>query len=138
MNKNDAVITNAFVRLASKKHMLMTDALKGLLDDTVMFIFEQHMADGHPNHLEYGDTYGWALYYKGILVEMKVNRGPEISEFSVSEELTNKIKATPGYVGVIMAGMDPEEAFWLVHEEKYLETAKDMIAAEYHRFFRKV
>jgi ABC-type siderophore export system fused ATPase/permease subunit len=37
-----------------------------------------------------------------------------------------------------MAGMDPKTIFWYSHEEKYFEVAKDMIMAEFDRFFTEI
>lgn len=137
VNRNNKTITKAFNGLQHNKHNHLVAGLKGLLQDAVMFIYEQHRIDGHTNHLEYGDTYGWALYYNGQMIYKKINTGPYVSDFSVSDELESRIAASKGYVGVIMAGMNPAAFFWEKHEIPYMELTADMIAAEYLRFFQK-
>ncbi len=137
VKRNDKTIMKAFNGLQHNKHNHLIAGMKGLLQDAVMFIYEQHRVDGHMNHLEYGDTYGWALYYNGQMIDKKINSGPEVSDFSVSDELDSRIAASKGYVGVIMAGMNPEVVFKDEFEIPYMELTADMIAAEYLRFFQK-
>ena len=135
--RNEKTIMKAFSGLQHNKHNHLVAGLKSLLQDAVMFIYEQHRMDGHMNHLEYGDTYGWALYYNGQLVEKKINTGSRVSDFSVSDELESRIAESKGYVGIVMAGMDPAVFFWEKHEIPYMEETAAMIAAEYLRFFQK-
>jgi hypothetical protein len=137
-SKNEQTIRRAFSDFALYKHMRVLEGLEGLMRDAVMFIYEQHRVDGHENHLEYGDTFGWAIYYNGQLLKKKVNTGMEISDFSVSDELEARLANSKGYVGIVMAGMDPKTIFWYSHEEKYFEVAKDMIMAEFDRFFTEI
>lgn len=137
-SKNEQTIRRAFSDFAIDKHKRVLEGLEGLMRDAVMFIYEQHRVDGHENHLEYGDTFGWAIYYNGQLLKKKVNTGMEISDFSVSDELESRLANSKGYVGIVMAGMDPKTIFWYSHEEKYFEVAKDMIMAEFDRFFTEI
>lgn len=138
MDKNSKVIKDAFARLSQTKHDRMIEGLKGLLDDAVSFILEQHEVDGRRSHLETGDTYGWAVGYNGQLLDMKVTQGPNPSEsFSVEESLSEMMIQTTGYVGIIMAGMDPAHWFVVDYEREYQNLTKDMIAAEYYRFFQE-
>lgn len=138
MDKNSKVIKDAFARLSQTKHDRMIEGLKGLLDDAVSFILEQHEVDGRRSHLETGDTYGWAVGYNGQLLDMKVTQGPNPSEsFSVEESLSEMMIQTTGYVGIIMAGMDPAHWFIVDYEREYQNLTKDMIAAEYYRFFQE-
>lgn len=137
-SKNEQTIRRAFSDFALYKHKRVLEGLEGLMRDAVMFIYEQHRVDGHENHLEYGDTFGWAIYYNGQLLKKKVNTGTQISDFSVSDELEARLANSKGYVGIVMAGMDPKTIFWYSHEEKYFEVAKDMIMAEFDRFFTEI
>lgn len=137
-SKNEQTIRRAFSDFAIDKHKRVLEGLEGLMRDAVMFIYEQHRVDGHENHLEYGDTFGWAIYYNGQLLKKKVNTGTQISDFSVSDELEARLANSKGYVGIVMAGMDPKTIFWYNHEEKYFEVAKDMIMAEFDRFFTEI
>lgn len=137
-SKNEQTIRRAFSDFAIDKHKRVLEGLEGLMRDAVMFIYEQHRVDGHENHLETGDTFGWAVYYNGQLLKKKVNTGMEISDFSVSDELEARLANSKGYVGIVMAGMDPKTIFWYKHEEKYFEVAKDMIMAEFDRFFTEI
>lgn len=136
--RNERTIDKAFSGLIHNKHQHLIAGLKGLLEDAIKFIYEQHIVDGHTNHLEYGDTYGWAIYYNGVMLEKKINTGPYISDFSVSDELSSRIAASSGYVGIVMAGMNPTQFFWHKHEIPYMELTMDMIASEFYRFFEKV
>ena len=135
--RNESTIMKAFTGFQNNERQFMIAGMRGLLEDAVMYIYEQHRVDGHENHLEYGDTYGWALYDRGQLIDMRINIGPEVSEFSVTDELREKIQNYDGFVGVIMAGMDPSAFFWQKWEKPYMENAMDMIQAEYTRFFKK-
>lgn len=137
-SKNEQTIRRAFSDFAIDKHKRVLEGLEGLMRDAVMFIYEQHRVDGHENHLEYGDTFGWAIYYNGQLLKKKVNTGTQISDFSVSDELEARLANSKGYVGIVMAGMDPKTVFRYSHEEKYFEVAKNMIMAEFDRFFTEI
>lgn len=139
MKANENIIEKAFARLESDKHNRMIEGLRGLLDDAILFIFEQHEVDGRTKHKETGDTYGWAIGYNGEIIDLKItNEGVNPSDhFSVQDELNEMIGSTKGYTGIIMAGMDPAHWFVMPYEVEYQELAKDMIAAEFERFFRK-
>jgi hypothetical protein len=137
VRRNEKTITKAFNGLRHNKHNHLVAGLRSLLQDAVMFIYEQHRIDGHMNHLSYGDTYGWALYYNGQMIDKKINNGPYVSDFSVSDELASRIAESKGYVGLVMAGMNPGILFWEKHEIPYMEMTMDMIVAEYLRFFQK-
>lgn len=137
VQKNNRVVEKAISRLSRSKHNRLIEGLKGLLEDAVFFILEQHEVDGRRAHLETGDTYGWAVGHNGQLVDMKITVGPNPStSFSVEDALQGMIRHTTGYVGIIMAGMDPEKWFILDYEIAYQEITKDMIAAEFYRFFQ--
>ena len=135
--KNDKVINDAFVKMNLYKHRRAIEGLRGLLDDAVRYIFELHEIDGHEAHLDTGDTYGWAIGWNGMLIDMKITTGENPSDsFSVEDALKAMIPQTEAYTGIIMAGMSPSHWFWFKHEEKYQEEAKDMIMAEIFRFFQ--
>ena len=136
--KNDKVINDAFTKMNLFKHRRAIEGLRGLLDDAVQYIFELHDIDGHTAHLDTGDTYGWAIGWNGMLIDMKITTGDNPGDFSVEDALRAMIPETmgEGYVGIIMAGMNPERWFFFEHEERYQEAAKDMIVAEFFRFFQ--
>ena len=135
--KNDKVINDAFVKMNLYKHRRAIEGLRGLLDDAVRYIFELHEVDGHTSHLDTGDTYGWAIAWNGILIDMKITKGDNPSDdFSVLRELASMIPGTDHYTGIIMAGMSPEKMFTFEYEEQYQEEAANMIAAEFFRFFQ--
>ena len=95
-SKNEQTIRRAFSDFAIDKHKRVLEGLEGLMRDAVLFIYEQHRVDGHENHLEYGDTFGWAIYYNGQLLKKKVNTGTQISDFSVSDELEARLANSNG------------------------------------------
>ena len=137
IRKNNKTIKNAFKWLATSKHERMIEGLKGILNEAIILIFEQHEVDGHENHLETGDTYGWALGYNGQILDIEINSSGPSLDYSIQEELNVMIADTTGYTGIIMAGMSPAHWFVWKYEEQYQDMAKDMIAAEFFRFFQE-
>lgn len=141
--RNEATIDKAFKGLIHNKHQHLISGLKGLLDDSVNYALNMHKEKNLHNHLATGDSYGWAIGYNGKCLDVKVTIGKNYAEqgASVSETLSslasNHSKGQ-GYIGIVMAGMEPSSFYKLEYEEEILYNTVEMVAAELERYFTKI
>ena len=139
--KNNKTIEDAFKRLRSSKGRRINDGLISMLDDAVKYALELHEQRYLPNHLEQGDSYGWAFGYGGVLIDMKVNVGPNDADPKrVSDTLESIIKrhTTDRYVGVVMAGMEHHSYYVDEWEISILEDTMDMLAGDFEKYFHEI
>lgn len=139
--KNDKVIKDAFARFAKTKHNTAIHGLRGLLDAAVTFALELHRERGLPSHLEAGDSYGWAIGYMGNVIETKITLGTNYAEGASVEETLIGMAASQsanGYVGIVMAGMEPAHFYKVTHEEEILYSTINMAAGDFDRYFTKI
>lgn len=143
--KNNKTIEDAFKRLAATEHFGVLSGMKALLDAAVVFALKVHEERYLHNHLETGDTYGWALGYQGQCAAIKLTTWEDLPDpevMSIRETLTNMViklssKKTK-YVGVVMAGMSPASYFNVDIEDEVLETTKHMVESDFERYFTAI
>ena len=144
VKKNEQTIEAAFKRLAQTKHTAMIDGMKALLDAAVVFALQVHEERYLHNHLETGDSYGWALGYKGQCVDYKVTTWEDLptTDEGITETLTkmaiNLSSKNNKYVGIVMAGMSPAHYYNVTMEEDVLALTIDMTASDFDRYFHEV
>ena len=113
---NNSVIEAAFARLAAEEEASVRDGLRTALDKAVRFALGIHNG-WHRRHIESGDTYGWVMFHDGTAVQMAVNaRGAAIGDVTARLlRMEGRVRRT-GWVGVVMAGMNPPSFFSLDYE----------------------
>lgn len=135
---NQQVIKNAFARLKSTKDEVIRAAMYGLLEDAVQIALDAH-DEKHQSHIELGDTYGWMLVHNHRIEEIAVvatadNRG------QATKQLRAKLKDLPskGWVGVVMAGLEPANYFSVRYEMGMLDFAIQMTKQNFFQYFKKI
>lgn len=144
VKRNDRTISKAFDGLKHNERQLLIAGMKGLLDAAVVYALQLHKEKYLHNHLETGDSYGWALGYQGQCVAIKVTTWEDLPTTSVSitDTLTSlvcKLSSKKNkYVGVVMAGMEPAEYYNVLMEEFVLAETMDLVAFDFDRYFQKI
>lgn len=136
--QNDKVIKAAFARLAKSKDMSIRMGMYRLLERAVKAALEFHDED-HQSHIEMGDTYGWMLVVNGRIDKIEVNAEAE-KVGQASQMLRTYEGKVPnvGYVGVVMAGMQPANFFTINYEKRILESTIQITKYNFNQFFRKI
>ena len=135
---NQIVIKNAFARLKAEKDEVISAGMYALLEDAVKIALDAH-DDRHRSHIEIGDTYGWMLVHNHRIQEIAVtstadNRG----------EATKKLRAklrdlpTKGWVGVVMAGLEPANYFSITYEMGMLDASLQITAQNFFEYFEAI
>ena len=137
-NANKLTIKNAFARLMATKDEVVEAGMYDLLENAVHIALQAHN-EQHQNHIEIGDTYGWMLVHNHRIKEIAVvstanNKG------RATKQLRAKLKELPqkGWVGVVMAGLDPASYFSLEYEEKMLTYSKRVTQINFSQYYKKI
>lgn len=135
---NQQVIKNAFARLKLTKDEVIRAGMYGLLEDAVQIALAAH-DERHQSHIELGDTYGWMLVHNHKIEEIAVvstadNRG------RATKQLRAKLKDLPskGWVGVVMAGLEPANYFSVTYEMGMLDFAVQMTEQNFFQYFKAI
>jgi hypothetical protein len=135
---NQQIIKNAFARLSLSKDEVIRAGMYGLLEDAVQIALEAH-DEKHQSHIELGDTYGWMLVHNHKIEEIAVvstadNRG------KATRQLRAKLKDLPskGWVGVVMAGMQPANYFSVRYEIGMLDFSMQMTKQNFFQYFKAI
>lgn len=135
---NESVIERAFARLASSEEKIVRDGLRRTLDEAVRYALAIH--DGrHRRHIESGDTYGWVIIHDGVSVQLAVNaRGEAIGDVTARLlRMEGRVRRT-GWVGVVMAGMNPPSFFALDYEMDVMHDTVSMTERTFAEKFKPV
>lgn len=135
---NQQIIKNAFARLKLTKDEVIRAGMYGLLEDAVQIALAAH-DERHQSHIELGDTYGWMLVHNHRIEEVAVvstadNRG------RATKQLRAKLKDLPskGWVGVVMAGLEPANYFSVTYEMGMLDFAVQMTEQNFFQYFKAI
>lgn len=142
--KNAKTIENAFKRLASNEAFAITDGLKNLMDAAVKYALKVHEERYLYNHLETGDSYGWAVGRQGQCIAIKVTQWDDLP--STDAKITDKLRTMAEnassnknkYVGIVMAGMKPTGFYNFEIEEDVLDDTMNMIGGDFDRYFHEI
>lgn len=126
--QNKKTISNAMERLAISKHRTMIEGMKKLLAQAMDEALAEHARQDLQSHLKTGDSYGWILGYNGHKIDMEITLGHAAKGGGVNDELEKLIAGTgAGYVGIVMAGLEPAHYYKVEFEEIILENTMDMV-----------
>lgn len=135
---NSQTIRNAFARLKATKDEVIRAGMYGLLEDAVQIALDAH-DEKHQSHIELGDTYGWMLVHNHKIEEIAVvatsdNRG------KATKMLRAKLKDLPskGWIGVVMAGLEPAEYFSVIYELGMLDFSMQMTRQNFFQYFKAI
>lgn len=136
--QNEKVIKAAFARFVKSKDMTIRMGMYRLLEDAVKAALEFHDED-HQSHIEMGDTYGWMLVVNGRIDKIEVNAEAEkVGQASQMLRTYEGKVANLGYVGVVMAGMQPANFFTINYEKGILESTIHITRSNFYQYFRKI
>lgn len=136
--KNNSTIQDAFARLIKTKDEVIEAGMYDVLENAVHVALAAHN-DAHQSHIQIGDTYGWMLVHNHRIVEISVvatddNRG------NATKQLRAKLRELPktGWIGVVMAGMQPASYFSVRYELGTLEHARTVTLLNFFQFFKPI
>lgn len=137
-SRNETAIKNGFARLTEIKDRTIRRGMFEVLENAVQVALDAHN-ESHQKHIEIGDTYGWMLVHNGAVEDMAVV-STEKNEGTATEQLLAMASRVPkkGWVGVVMAGLQPASYFSIVYEAKMLEYAKQVTHFNFFQFFKKI
>ena len=135
---NNDVINKAFKRLTMTKDEAIKAAMYGILEDAVQYALEIH-DEAHPDHIVFGDTYGWMLVHDHKIHEIAVV-STDKNEGETTELLQNHLNELPakGWAGVVMAGMAKPSFFSIRYEEKILVQTVRITRQNFFEYFTKI
>lgn len=136
---NERVIKNALARLSATKDEVIRAGMYGLLEDAVQIALEAH-DERHQSHIELGDTYGWMLLHNGKIEEISVvatsdNVGKATKKL---RQLAIRKAFGKGWVGVVMAGLEPANYFSVIYEMGMLDFSLQITKQNFSQYFKKL
>lgn len=138
IKKNSQTIGNAFARLRRNEEEAIRTGMYSLLEDAVQIALELH-DEYHQSHIEIGDTYGWVLIHNGKIEDLMVVSTPQ-NEGRATEQLqdiVSKVRQT-GWVGVVMAGLEPANYFSVTYEANLLYYTTLDIKQNFFDYFQAI
>lgn len=138
IRQNSQVIGNAFARLRRNEEEIIRRGMYELLEDAVQVALDLHDPK-HQAHIEIGDTYGWVLIHNGQIEELAVVSTPQ-NEGRATEQLQDivgKVRST-GWVGVVMAGLEPANYFSVTYESNLLQYTFQEIKRDFFKYFTAI
>lgn len=135
---NNSVIEAAFARLAAAEERSVREGLRRTLEEAVRYALDIH-DERHQRHLASGDTYGWLIVHDGAAVQMEVrSAGEAIGDVTARLlRMEGRVRRT-GWVGVVMAGMNPPSFFALDYEMDVMNDTVAMTARTFAENFKPV
>lgn len=135
---NDDIIKRAFERIKAAKDEMIRAAMYGLLEDAVQIALEAH-DEKHSAHIELGDTYGWMLVHNHKIQEIAVV-ATDKNEGQATKQLHDILKSLPakGWVGVVMAGLEPADYFSVRYEVGILDYSFQLTRSNFLKYFTKI
>lgn len=138
IKKNAQTIGNAFARLRKAEVEIIRAGMYGLLEDAVQHALDAH-DEKHQSHIEIGDTYGWVLIHNGAIEDLMVVATSQ-NEGRATEQLQNivgKVRKT-GWVGVVMAGLEPASYFSVIYEMGMLDYSFQITKQNFFEYFKAI
>lgn len=138
IKKNSQTIGNAFARLRRNEENTIRNGMYGLLEDAVQIALDLHDPK-HQAHIEIGDTYGWVLIHNGNIEDLMVVSTPQ-NEGRATEQLQNIVSKVrkSGWVGVVMAGLEPANYFSVTYELNLLHYTFQDIQRNFFQYFTAI
>lgn len=135
--KNNNTISSAFARMFADKSASIENALTTILEAGVSIALDLHDTF-HQNHIENGDSYGYAIWHDGELSKVKIWSETE-SANSVRSALTSfGAPSSTGWCGIVMAGMNPAEYYKFDYEIDILNTTVSQIEQDFGKYFTRI
>ena len=136
--QNKQTIKNNFQYLRNMRDEVVRNGMYNLLEDAVQIALELH-DENHQAHIEIGDTYGWVLIHNGNIEELAVVSTPQ-NEGRATEQLRKKARwiNKKGWVGIVMAGLEPANYFSVTYESNLLYYTLQDIRQNFFQYFTAI
>lgn len=136
--ENKQAIKNNLLILRNMRDEVIRNGMYALLEDAVQIALDMHDAN-HQAHIEIGDTYGWALIHNGNIEEISVVSTPQ-NEGRATEQLRKKARwiNKRGWVGIVMAGLEPANYFSVTYESNLLYYTFLDIKQDFFKYFTAI
>lgn len=136
--ENIQAIKNNLLVLRDMREEAIRNGMYALLEDAVQIALDMHDAN-HQAHIEIGDTYGWALIHNGNIEEISVVSTPQ-NEGRATEQLKKKARwiNKRGWVGIVMAGLEPANYFSVTYESNLLYYTFLDIKQDFFKYFTAI
>lgn len=136
--ENKQAIKNNLLILRNMRDEVIRNGMYALLEDAVQIALDMHDAN-HQAHIEIGDTYGWALIHNGNIEEISVVSTPQ-NEGRATEQLRKKARwiNKKGWVGIVMAGLEPANYFSVTYESNLLYYTFLDIKQDFFKYFTAI
>lgn len=141
IESNNQAIQRAFRKALANIDKVEQDGMIRLLEWGVEECFKAHKDYGYQRHLEMGDSYGWMLLHNGVEVRRKLFAEGAEAEGNANTSLDYVKAKLPqnGWVGVVLAGMNPPTYFSVAYEFKVMRTAiRDLKSQQFSNFFKPI
>lgn len=135
---NQQIIKNAFARLKYTKDEVIRSGMYRILEDAVQYALYIH-DEKHRSHIEIGDTYGWMLVRNHRIEEIAVVATAE-NKGKATKQLRSKLAKLPskGWIGVVMAGLEPANYFSVTYELGILNKTAQMTEQVFTQYFTEI
>lgn len=134
---NINTIKSAFARIKDNKDISIENAITTILEAGVTIALDLHDTF-HQNHIENGDSYGYAVWHNGELIKTKVWSEKE-SPASVRSALTSYgSPSSIGWCGIVMAGMNPSEYYKFDYENDILNMTVSQVEQDFKKYFKRI
>jgi len=138
IDSNNRKIDDAFATAKRRMNESIRIGFTELLEAGVNYCLEAH-DPFHQRHLETGDSYGWVLLYNGSEVSRSIYAKGREAKGNASKALDAVKGSCPshGWVGVVLAGMEPVNYFAVKHEFVFMRSGiQDLKAEDFDRIFK--
>lgn len=136
--QNDAIIEKAFANAIRKSENGIINGMVAVLNRAVELCLEKHDAK-HQAHIEMGDTYGWIIFYNGVEIKRRIYGEGTKGKAQASMSLNNLMRQPEGYVGVVVASMQPAKYFATRYEFWVMRRAQEELTSEnFSQYFKAI
>ena len=166
LRQNSRTIDKAIRSFVEQDEKIIIQGMCDLLSEAVQYALSIH-DEGHQQHLQIGDTYGWALVNDGKMVALEVdgqrtifgrakafvkralafnydqmeNPSLKFREGQTARSLREAIQKVPkkGYVGIVMAGMKASHTwFYVDYEVGILTDTISNVEQKFKTYFKPI
>lgn len=138
--RNDRRIESVIKGFNKEAEKVLLSGFESLLRDAVQICLDKH--DGHARmHTKMGDSYGWIIFHDKKEIKREVNAGNAEAMGNANASLSG-LKSTlkdDGWVGYVLAGMEPPQYFAINYEFWVMRRAIGTLTSKnFSKYFKKI
>lgn len=136
--RNVKTIERAIKLFQKEAEKVFIAGFESLLRDAVKICLDMHDRRMHM-HTEIGDSYGWIMFHDKKEIKREVNAGTAEATGNANASLSAVNITDDGWVGVVMAGMDPPQYFAINYEFWVMRRAINKLSSRnFSKYFKKI